>query len=69
MDTTPTKGITARLYRFGVAPEDDHWEGSTVEERIEAVWLLTKLCLLWNHSESNEPRLQRTVTRVQRRKS
>lgn len=69
MNTTPTKEMTARLYRFGATPEDDNWEGSTVEERIEAVWLLTRLCLLWKYPESDEPRLQRTATRLQRRES
>jgi len=36
------------------------------EERIEAVWMLTELCLAWNKPSASEPRLQRTVTRLQR---
>jgi hypothetical protein len=31
--------------------------------------LLTKLCLTWNNKLEHEPRLQRTVTRVQRKQS
>jgi len=68
IDPTPTRNITTRIYRDGATPDGEHWEGSTPEERIEGVWLLTRLCLLWNNSESDEPRLQRTITRVQLRK-
>lgn len=38
-------------------------------ERIELVWILTKLCLAWNNQLQDEPRLQRTVTRIQRKRS
>jgi hypothetical protein len=47
-------------------PPDVDWSGTSPEERIEAVWTLTKLCLAWNEQPSREPRLQRTVTRLQR---
>jgi hypothetical protein len=36
------------------------------EERIEAVWTLTELCMAWNKPSASEPRLQGTVTRLQR---
>lgn len=61
------QGMTVRIIRNGVEPEDDSWKDSTPEDRIEAVWTLTKLCLAWNNHNIDEPRLQRTVTRIQRR--
>lgn len=61
------KKITVRVIRDGrPEPLDDEWIGSSPEERIEAVWSLTKLCLAWNNFVADEPRLQRTVTRIQR---
>lgn len=48
-------------------PLEDEWSDSSPEERIEAVWTLTRLCLAWNNELADEPRLQRTITRVQRR--
>ena len=42
------------------------WSGTTPEERIEAVWELTQLCLAWEQAKAGEPRLQRSVSRVQR---
>jgi hypothetical protein len=39
---------------------------ASAEERIEAIWMLTELCMLWNNPSSSMPRLQRTVTRVLR---
>ena len=48
------------------SPPEEDWRDSSVEERIDAVWTLTKLCLAWNSAEFDEPRLQRSVSRVQR---
>jgi len=39
---------------------------TTPEERINAVWELTLLCLAWQGDQTVEPRLQRSVSRVQR---
>lgn len=59
--------ITVRIIREGLPePPDSDWMMASPEERIEAVWMLTKLCLAWNNPSASEPRLQRTVTRVQR---
>ena len=59
--------IEVRVIRDGRAEaEDDDWIGSSPEERIEAVWTLTKLCLNWNNQLADEPRLHRTITHVQR---
>lgn len=59
--------MTARVIRDGMPePVDNDWIAASVEERIEAVWTLTKLCLSWNNLSASEPRLQRTVTRLQR---
>jgi hypothetical protein len=40
------KDMTARVIRPGDPPRDDaDWENTTPEERINAVWELTLLCL------------------------
>lgn len=59
--------IKVRVIRNGlpVAPDND-WLMASPEERIEAVWTLTKLCMAWNQPSEREPRLQRTITRLQR---
>lgn len=61
------KEMTVRTIRNGEAePREEEWKNSTPEERIEAVWILTKLCLSWNNQTSDDLRLQRTVTSLQR---
>lgn len=59
--------VTARIIRPGqpVKTSDD-WATSTAEERIEAVWMLTRLCMEWTRDGLDEPRLQRSVVRIQR---
>ena len=60
-------GITSRVIRPGdPVPEDPDWLDATPDERVEAVWQLTLLCLAWQRGQSSEPRLQRSVVRVQR---
>ena len=49
-------------------PPDNDWAMATMEERIEAVWTLTKICMGWHNSSDTVPELQRTVTRVIRRR-
>ena len=44
----------------------DAWRDSTMEERIAAVWELTLECLAWSDPDANEPRLQRSVCRIER---
>jgi len=59
--------MTVRVIREGLPePSDNDWAIATPEERIEAVWTLTELCLTWNRPSTSVPRLQRTVTRLQR---
>ena len=59
--------ITVRVIRDGLPePPDNDWSMASPEERIEAVWTLTELCLAWNKLSPSEHRVQRTVTRVQR---
>src|SRR5215217_3699067 len=61
--------INVRVIREGLPePPDNDWSIASPEERIEAVWTLTELCLAWNKLSPSEPRLQRTVTRLQRAK-
>ena len=58
--------ITSRVFRAGQTPPDDDWSESSVAERIDAVWELTRQCLEWTRTGTDEPRLQRSVSRVQR---
>jgi len=59
--------IRVRVIRGGLPePPDNDWAMASPEERIEAVWTLTELCLAWNQPSASVPRLQRTVTRLQR---
>ena len=61
------KHISGRVIRPGDPPGDDpERDASTPEERIEAVWDLTLLCLAWQGDQTGEPRLQRSIRRVQR---
>ena len=61
------KKITGRVIRNGEpVPDDWEWENTTPEERINAVWELTLLCLSWNGDQAGEPRLQRAISRIQR---
>ena len=66
IEVSPESGMSVRTIRDGrPEPFDDALNNSSAEERIEAVWVLTKLCLAWNHLP-DELRLQRTITRIQR---
>jgi|KBSSwiStaDraftv2_1062776.scaffolds.fasta_scaffold714025_1 hypothetical protein len=48
--------ITVRVIRNGAPePPDNDWSKATPEERMEAVWTLTKLCMAWNQSSTSEP--------------
>ena len=71
MDDHERRGqATTRVIRID---EDDGafdraaWQGSTMEERIAAVWELTLECLAWSDPNAGEPRLQRSVCRLERR--
>jgi len=59
--------MTSRVLRAGqsVLP-DEEWLSRTVEERMAAVWELTKLGHAWNQEDPGEPRLLRSVSHVQR---
>jgi hypothetical protein len=65
-ETGGRRVITSRVFRAGETPPDDDWSGISVAERIDAVWELTRQCLEWTRTGTDEPRLQRSVSRVQR---
>ena len=66
-DAVVSSPKTSRVIRDGqIEPSANEWLDASVEERIEAVWTLTRLCLDWKDQLAGEPRLQRTVTRLQR---
>lgn len=56
-----------RVIRHG-EPEGEIrlWENTTPEERMNAVWELTLQCMAWQPGAAGEPRLQRSVVRIQR---
>lgn len=61
------RGVTLRVIRPGEAvPREEAWPGSP-EERLDAVWTLTKICLAWTLKNPGELRLQRSVVKVLRR--
>lgn len=62
------KNITSRVIRPGdpLPPEEQDWENTTPAERMNAVWELTLLCLAWQKGQPSEPRLQRSISRIQR---
>lgn len=61
------KTITSRVIRNGQHPAyDSDWKKMTPEERMKAVWTLTMLCYGWGKDSPDEPRLQRSVVRIQR---
>jgi hypothetical protein len=66
-ENLPRKNITSRIIRPGDRmPQDDYWDKFTPEERMNAVWELTLLCLAWQPNQADEPRLQRSISRIQR---
>jgi hypothetical protein len=66
-DSSHRREIVTRIHRPGDPPlEEDDWADSTAAERIEAVWTLTLQCLAWQGLGGDEPRLQRSVVRIQR---
>ncbi len=65
--SSPRKNVTSQVIRKDdPLPEELEQEISTPEERINAVWELTLLCLAWQGDQASEPRLQRSVSRIQR---
>ncbi|MCG3196264.1 MAG: hypothetical protein GHCLOJNM_00737 [bacterium] len=59
--------LTSRVIRPGQPiPPDDEWLDDSVEERVVAVWTLTKLCYAWGQEDVGEPRLHRDISSVQR---
>lgn len=59
--------MLTRVIRAGdQAPGAWQADNSTPEARMEAVWELTLLCLAWRTEPPGEPRLQRSVVRIQR---
>jgi hypothetical protein len=44
------------------------WAAMSPSDRLEAVWDLTLEYLAWRGGDAGEPRLQRSVCRVERRR-
>jgi len=66
-DSAKRKKITSRIIRPGdPVPDQQDWRSATPEERMNAVWDLTLLCLTWQSNQVDEPRLQRSISRIQR---
>ena len=57
--------LKTRVLRGGQTPfEDADWSSYTMEERINAVWELTRACLAWQVEDPSALRLDKSVTRV-----
>jgi len=58
---------TVTVHRLG-GPDSDRgqWPGTSMSERMHAVWYLTRQCLAWEAYRGTPARLQRSVARVQR---
>jgi hypothetical protein len=65
-DTPARRIVSSRVIRSGTTVPDDDWAGSSMNERIAAVWELTRQCLAWDRDPNDEPRLQRSIVRIQR---
>ena len=66
----PPRTITSKIIRPGEQePSEAYWARATPAERMNAVWELTLLCLQWRPGQSDEPRLQRSISRIQRPQS
>lgn len=60
---------TTHVFRPGEPPAGAvEWHAATAGSRMSAVWELTLQCLAWQGNGADEPRLQRSVVRVQRRR-
>ena len=60
----PTRDITTRIIRPGDSqPSEADGRDVSMEERV---WELTRQSLAWNGDPPNEPRLDRSVTRIHR---
>ena len=62
--------MASRVIREGTpASAHDDLAATTLtpEQRIDAVWTLTKACMAWNSEGDDEPRLQRSVVHIQRK--
>ena len=69
---------SSKRREIGVAPvvalhgehgvsETNEWAEHSMEERIAAVWEITLASLAWGAPNASEPRLQRSVCRIERR--
>jgi len=48
--------ITSRIIRKGdPQPEEQEWANTTPEERMNAVWELTRLRMAWQLDQTDEP--------------
>ena len=66
-DLVKRKKVTSFIVRPGdPVPDQQYWDNATPEERMNAVWELTLLCLTWQPNQNREPRLQRSISRIQR---
>ena len=66
-DSGKEKKITSCVIRPGDPVADEqYWDNATPAERMNAVWELTLICLTWQSKQAHEPRLQRSISRIQR---
>ncbi len=62
--------VTVRVGRLGIDDErmdDEWWQSFTADERVAMMWDLVLEARRWRGEVGDEPRLQRSVVRVERR--
>ena len=57
-----------RLHEDDGAMDRALWAGTSVSQRLEALWDLTLESLAWTDPDGPEPRLSRSVCRIERRR-
>lgn len=63
----PTRDVITQVIRGDDRlPDMPSREMATPESRMSAVWELTLQCMAWQPGAAGEPRLQRSVVRIQR---
>jgi hypothetical protein len=64
--TNGRKAYSRVIRADDVVVADTGWLEYSPADRIMAVWSLTEICLAWNSAIFSEPRLQRSVSYIQR---
>ena len=68
-EPTRKRTVSVRVGRLGVDDtrmDDDWWESFTPDQRVAMMWDLVRDARAWRGEVGDEPRLQRSVVRIER---